>query len=50
MLIFAGLVSAVFAVVGRETLRGRLIYGGKIFAEFVGIALVLGWILYYLPL
>jgi hypothetical protein len=49
MLLFAGLVSVVFGTIGRDTGRGRLLYGLKIFAEFVGIGIVLAWILYFIP-
>ena len=50
MLLFALLVALVFGVVGRDTTKERALYGLKVFAEFVGIGLVLAWLLYYLPL
>ena len=50
MIAFAALVAVVFGTIGRETLRGSVLYGLKIFAEFVGIGLALAWILYWLPL
>ncbi len=50
MLVFALTVSIVFGVTGRETARTRFFYGGKIFCEFIGIGLLLGWLLYWLPL
>ena len=49
MVLFAALVSIVFGVVGRETPRGRLVYGLKIFAEFVGVGMALAWLLYFIP-
>lgn len=49
MLLFAGLVSVVFGIIGRETRRGRLLYGLKIFAEFVGVGIALAWLLYFIP-
>lgn len=49
MLLFAALVSVVFGIIGRETPRARLIYGLKIFAEFVGVGIVLAWLLYFIP-
>lgn len=49
MVLFALLVSIVFGVVGRETPRGRALYGLKIFIEFVGVGLALAWLLYWLP-
>ena len=50
MIVFAALVAVVFGAIGRETRRGAVFYGLKIFAEFVGIGLALAWILYWLPL
>ena len=49
MIAFALAVSVVFGITGREETRARLHYGLKIFAEFVGIGLALGWLLYWLP-
>lgn len=48
--IFAGLVSLAFGIVGRETLHDRFFYGLKLFIEFIGIALILGWGIFYLPI
>lgn len=50
MMLFAALVGVVFGVVARNTRKERLLYGLKIFAEFIGIGLVLAWALYFLPL
>lgn len=50
MILFAGLVAVVFGVVARNTQKERVRYGLKIFAEFIGIGLVLAWALYFLPL
>ena len=50
MAVFAGLTGIVFGVVAKGTDRHRMIYGLKVFAEFVAIAFVLGWILYFLPI
>ena len=49
MAVFAGLAAVVFGVVAKGSNRQRLIYGLKVFGEFMFIALVLGWILYFLP-
>ncbi|HKQ99919.1 MAG TPA: hypothetical protein VJT09_04555 [Pyrinomonadaceae bacterium] len=49
MMLFAGIVALVFGVVARETLRDRVLYGLKVFAEFMGIGLALAWLLYFLP-
>jgi hypothetical protein len=50
LLLFAFLVSVVFGVIGKDTPRERVIYGAKVFAAFVGIAILLGWIMYPFPL
>jgi hypothetical protein len=49
MLLFSFLVSVVFGTLSKNTPRERLIYGAKVFAAFVGIGLLLGWIMYPLP-
>ena len=49
MMIFSGLAAVVFAAVSKGSGRRRLTYGLKVFAEFLVIALVLGWILYFIP-
>jgi hypothetical protein len=49
MTLFAGLVSIVFGSVAKDTPRERWLYGLKVFAEFMLIGLVLGWILYFIP-
>jgi hypothetical protein len=50
MAVFAALTAACFGAVAKGTSRHRLLYGLKVFAEFMVIALVLGWVLYFLPL
>ena len=49
MILFSFLVSVVFGVLTKETPREQLIYGAKVFAAFVGIAIVLGWLMYFVP-
>jgi len=49
LVLFSFLVSVVFAVLSKQNLREQLIYGLKVFAAFVGIALLLGWIMYPFP-
>jgi hypothetical protein len=49
MILFSLLVSVVFGVLSKNTTRERFGYGAKIFAAFVGVALVLGWIMYPAP-
>jgi uncharacterized membrane protein YcaP (DUF421 family) len=49
MTMFAAIVSIVFGSVARDSIRDRFLYGLKIFGEFMGIGLVLAWLLYFLP-
>jgi hypothetical protein len=50
LLIFSGFVSAAFAVLARDEPREQLTFGAKLFGTFVGSAVLLGWLLYPLPL
>jgi hypothetical protein len=50
MTAFALLTAAVFGTVAKDNNRDRLAYGVKVFFEFILIGLILGWILYFLPL
>ena len=50
MVVFALLVSTVFAVLLRDEPRAQLQTGAKMFAAFVGLAIVFGWLMYPLPL
>ncbi len=49
LVIFAFLVSVVFGLLSKDTPRDRVIYGAKVFGAFVGVALALGWLMYFLP-
>lgn len=49
MTTFAVLVSVVFGSVAKDTPRERCLYGVKVFAEFMVIGLLLGWVLYFIP-
>jgi len=49
LVIFSFLVSVVFGVLAKDTLRERLLYGAKVFGAFVGIAVALGWLMYFFP-
>ena len=48
--VFAFFVSLVFAMLLRDSAREQLRMGGMLFAGFIGGGLLLGWILYPLPL
>lgn len=45
LVLFSFFVSVVFAVLAKQTLREQVIYGIKVFVAFVGIAVLLGWIM-----
>jgi len=49
MTLFAALASVVFGAVAKDTTSERWLYGLKVFAEFMIIGLVLGWLLYFIP-
>jgi heme A synthase len=50
LVLFAALVSSVFAALARDGLRAQLRTGALMFAGFVAAALALGWLMYPLPL
>ena len=50
MMLFALCVSTVFAVLLRDEPSEQLRLGGRLLAGFVGGGLLLGWLLYPLPL
>jgi hypothetical protein len=50
LVLFAFLVSLVFAVLMRDEPREQLRLGARMFGGFIGAALLLGWIMYPLPL
>ncbi len=50
MMLFAAFVSLIFAVLMTDQPAEQVKLGGRLFAGFVGAALVLGWILFPFPL
>ncbi len=50
LVLFAALVSAVFAALSRDAPRDQLRTGAVMFAGFVGAAILLGWLMYPFPL
>jgi hypothetical protein len=48
--LFAFLVSTVFATLLRDDPRQQIRLGGMMFGGFVATAVVLGWLMYPLPL
>jgi hypothetical protein len=49
LVLFALLVSVVFAALAKDDLRDQARYGGLLFAGFVVSALVIGWLMYPFP-
>jgi len=49
MTLFAALGAVVFGAMAKDTTQERLLYGLKVFGEFMVIGLVLAWILYFIP-
>lgn len=49
MTLFAAMVSVVFGALSRDTQKARVLYGLKVFAEFMGIGLALAFLLYFIP-
>ncbi len=52
MAIFAAAVAIVMAVIDseRHDARAKTLYGVKVFAAFIVIGLVIGWVMYFIPL
>ncbi len=50
MALFSVFVSVVFATLLRDEPRDQLFFGGRLFAGFIGAGLLIGWLLYPLPL
>ena len=50
MAVFSVFVSIVFASLMRDEPRDQLRFGAKLFAGFIGAGVLIGWLLYALPL
>ena len=50
MVLFAFFVSAIFATLMRDTVSQQLRLGARLMGAFVGGGVLLGWLLYVLPL
>jgi hypothetical protein len=46
---FGLFVSAAWAAMSAGTPRDRLVSGVKTFVQFVGISLIIAWLLYFIP-
>jgi hypothetical protein len=50
MVIFSLFVSVVFSTLTRDDPREQIKFGLRLFGGFVGAGIVIGWLLYPLPL
>jgi hypothetical protein len=50
MVVFALFVSTVFATLMRDDPKQQLLFGARLFAGFIASGIVIGWLLYPLPL
>lgn len=50
LIIFALIVSTVFALITKNSPREQIRYGVFVFFSFLFVALAVGWIMYPLPL
>ena len=50
MVIFSLGVSTVFATLQRDEPREQLLLGARLLAGFIGVGILMGWVLYFLPL
>jgi hypothetical protein len=46
---FALFVALTFGAFANGTTKERVWYGAKTFLQFVGISLVIAWVLYFIP-
>lgn len=50
MCLFAAVIATIMAVVEpADDLRARALYGLKVFGAFVGLGVVIAWVLYFIP-
>ena len=50
LVLFAFFVSLVFALLSKDDAHEQLRFGGVMFAGFIIVAVVLGWLMYPFPL
>ncbi len=46
---FSLFVSVLFGVFAHGSIREKAIYSAKTFLQFVGISLIVAWVLYFVP-
>ena len=49
LLVFAALIAVIFGAISNGTSKEKLWYGAKTFLQFVGISLLIAWVLYFIP-
>jgi hypothetical protein len=50
LVVFSFFVSLIFAFLTKDELREQIRFGGLLFAGFLATAVVLGWLMYPVPL
>ena len=50
LMLFGLFVSTVFSVLMRDEPAQQFRFGARLLGSFVGVAIVLSWVLYFLPL
>ena len=50
LIVFSFFVSLIFAFLAKDDLREQIQFGGLLFAGFLAAAIVLGWLMYPVPL
>jgi hypothetical protein len=50
LIVFSFFVSLIFAFLTKDDLRDQIRFGGLLFVGFVATAIVLGWLMYPVPL
>lgn len=48
--LFAAFVALIFAVIAHDEPRDQVRYGARIFGGFLGAGLLLGWLMFPLPI
>ena len=50
MIVFSLFVSTVFAALTRDDPKEQIVFGARLFGGFIGAGILIGWLLYPLPL
>ncbi len=49
LIVFALVVAVVFGALFAGDTKNKVLHGLRVFAEFVGVALILAWVFYFIP-